>query len=121
MTVTSYAAKKALGSGPAADRPPAELDGTGVVGLNLAVGPLRRPFAAKAPLLGPGDWAGATFTRRRPGQRGSAHGDPGDRGRITQSLRSPPCMRTASRARRMNSRWAALQTSHPTCLTATTG
>ena len=33
----------------------------GVIGLELAVGPLRRLFAAKAPLLGPGDWAGATF------------------------------------------------------------
>jgi hypothetical protein len=55
MTVTSYAAKKALVSGPVTDRPPAELGGAGVVGLNLAVGPLRRSFAAKAPLLGPGE------------------------------------------------------------------
>ena len=61
MTVTSYAAEKALVSGPVADKLLAKLDGTGVVGLNLAVGPLRRPFAAEAPLLGPEDWAGATF------------------------------------------------------------
>ena len=61
MTVTSYAAEKALVSGPVADQLLAQLDGTGVVGLELAVGPLRRPFAAKAPLLGPRDWAGATF------------------------------------------------------------
>ena len=61
MTVTSYAAEKALVSGPVADKLLAQLDGTGVVGLDLAVGPLRRPFAAKAPLLGPEDWAGATF------------------------------------------------------------
>jgi len=61
MTVTSYAAEKDLVSGPVADKLLAELDGTGVVGLELAVGPLRRPFAAKAPLLGPRDWAGATF------------------------------------------------------------
>ena len=61
MTLTSYAAEKTLVSGPVADKLLAKLDGTGVVGLKLAVGPLRRPFAAKAPLLGPGDWAGATF------------------------------------------------------------
>jgi TRAP-type C4-dicarboxylate transport system substrate-binding protein len=61
LTVTSYAAEKALVSGPVADMLLAELDGTGVVGLELAVGPLRRPFAAEAPLLGPEDWAGATF------------------------------------------------------------
>jgi TRAP-type C4-dicarboxylate transport system substrate-binding protein len=61
MTVTSYAAEKTLVSGPVADKLLAKLDGTGVVGLELAVGPLRRPFAAEAPLLGPQDWAGATF------------------------------------------------------------
>ena len=61
MTLTSYAAEKTLVSGPVADKLLAQLDGTGVVGLDLAVGPLRRPFAAKAPLLGPEDWAGATF------------------------------------------------------------
>ena len=61
MTLTSYAAEKTLVSGPVADKLLAKLDGTGVVGLELAVGPLRRPFAAKAPLLGPRDWAGATF------------------------------------------------------------
>jgi TRAP-type C4-dicarboxylate transport system substrate-binding protein len=61
LTLTSYAAQKALVSGPVADKVLAQLDGTGVVGLDLAVGPLRRPFAAEAPLLGPEDWAGATF------------------------------------------------------------
>ena len=61
MTVTSYEAEKALISGPVAKKLLATLDGTGLVGLDLAVGPLRRPFAAKAPLLGPEDWAGATF------------------------------------------------------------
>ena len=61
MTLTSYAAEKTLVSGPVADKLLAKLDGTGVVGLELAVGPLRRPFAAKSPLLGPEDWAGATF------------------------------------------------------------
>jgi TRAP-type C4-dicarboxylate transport system substrate-binding protein len=61
MTLTTYAAEKTLVSGPVADKLLAKLDGTGLVGLELAVGPLRRPFAAKAPLLGPEDWAGATF------------------------------------------------------------
>ncbi|MET0640937.1 MAG: TRAP transporter substrate-binding protein DctP [Jiangellaceae bacterium] len=61
MTLTSYAAEKALVSGPVADKLLAKLEGTGVLGLDLAVGPLRRPFAAEAPLLGPKDWAGATF------------------------------------------------------------
>lgn len=61
MTLTSYAAEKTLVSGPVADKLLAKLDGTGVAGLELAVGPLRRPFATKAPLLGPDDWAGATF------------------------------------------------------------
>jgi hypothetical protein len=32
-----------------------------VVGLGLSVGPLRRPFAAKAPLLGAEDWKGVRF------------------------------------------------------------
>ena len=50
MTITSYAAQKALVSGPVADKVLARLDGSGVVGLGLAVGPLRRPFAAKDPL-----------------------------------------------------------------------
>jgi TRAP-type C4-dicarboxylate transport system substrate-binding protein len=61
MTITSYAAEKALVSGPVAGKLLSRLDGTGVVGLGLTVGPLRRPFAAKAPLLGPGDWKGVRF------------------------------------------------------------
>ena len=61
MTITSYAAEKALVSGPVAGKLLSRLDGTGVVGLGLTVGPLRRPFAAKAPLLGPGDWQGVRF------------------------------------------------------------
>jgi TRAP-type C4-dicarboxylate transport system substrate-binding protein len=61
LTITSYAASKALVSGPVAKDLLAKLDGTGVVGLGLAVGPLRRPFASTAPLLGPEDWQGVTF------------------------------------------------------------
>ncbi len=61
MTITSYAAEKALVSGPVAGKLLGRLDGTGVVGLGLTVGPLRLPFVAKAPLLGPGDWKGVRF------------------------------------------------------------
>jgi TRAP-type C4-dicarboxylate transport system substrate-binding protein len=61
MTLTSYAALKALTSGPAADRALASLDGSGVVGLGLAVGDLRRPLAANAFLLTPDDWEGISF------------------------------------------------------------
>jgi TRAP-type C4-dicarboxylate transport system substrate-binding protein len=61
MMLTSYAAEKRLVSSPVADKLLAKLEGTGVLGLDLAVGPLRRPFAAAAPLLGPENWAGATF------------------------------------------------------------
>ena len=61
LTITSYAAQKALVSGPVAGKLLARLDGSGMVGLGLAVGPLRRPFAANQPLLGPEDWKGITF------------------------------------------------------------
>ena len=61
MTITSYAAQKELVSGPIANDVLGRLEGTGVVGLGLAVGPLRRPFAGDAPLLGPEDWEGVRF------------------------------------------------------------
>ena len=61
LTITSYAAQKALVSGPVAGKLLARLEGSGMVGLGLAVGPLRRPFAANQPLLGPEDWKGITF------------------------------------------------------------
>ncbi len=61
MTITSYAAQKALVTAPVAGELLSSLDGSGVMGLGLAVGPLRRPFAATAPLLGVSDWEGITF------------------------------------------------------------
>ena len=84
MTITSYAAKRGLVSGPVVDTVVEQLDGSGVVGLGLVVGPLRRPFVGESPLLGPTDWQGATFrvfnspvqtdvvssVRRRAGQSG---------------------------------------------------
>ena len=60
MTITSYEAQKALVSDPAAEEMLQSLDGSGVIGLGLSVGPLRRPFS-KTPLLDPEDWAGARF------------------------------------------------------------
>jgi TRAP-type C4-dicarboxylate transport system substrate-binding protein len=61
LTIASYAAEKALVAGPVAGKLLARLDGSGVVGLGLTVGPLRRPFAANAPLLGPEDWEDIKF------------------------------------------------------------
>ena len=61
LTITSYAAQKALVSGPVAAKLLARLNGSGVAGLGLTVGPLRRPFAANAPLLAAEDWKGITF------------------------------------------------------------
>jgi TRAP-type C4-dicarboxylate transport system substrate-binding protein len=61
LTITSYAASKALVSGPVAADLLSQLNGTGVKGLGLAVGPLRRPFAAHGPLLSLADWKGVTF------------------------------------------------------------
>ena len=61
LTISNYAASKALVSGPVAADLLAQLDGSGIKGLALAVGPLRRPFAAQAPLLGVQDWQGIPF------------------------------------------------------------
>lgn len=61
LTLTSYEALDALVSGPAAERALATLDGSGVAGLGLDIADLRRPFAADAFLLGPGDWHGIAF------------------------------------------------------------
>ena len=61
MTITSYDAEKALVSGPGRRHRAHPPRGHRGVGLSLAVGPLRRPFAAGEPLLGPEDWQGARF------------------------------------------------------------
>jgi TRAP-type C4-dicarboxylate transport system substrate-binding protein len=58
MTLTSQDAVRELVTSPVADDLLARLDGSGVVGLSLLAGPLRRPFAAERPLLGPETWAG---------------------------------------------------------------
>jgi TRAP-type C4-dicarboxylate transport system substrate-binding protein len=61
FTITSYDAQRELVTSPTAESLLERLDGTGLVGLAMTVGPLRRPFAAGAPLLGPADWAGVAF------------------------------------------------------------
>jgi TRAP-type C4-dicarboxylate transport system substrate-binding protein len=61
MTITSYDAQRALVSGPVGDELLAQLDESGVVGVGLVVGGLRRPFAAQSPLLDPSDWEDARF------------------------------------------------------------
>ena len=61
MVITTYAAEKALVSSDVATQALASLDRSGVVGLGLTVGPLRRPFAAKSALAGPEDWKGISF------------------------------------------------------------
>jgi TRAP-type C4-dicarboxylate transport system substrate-binding protein len=61
MMITSEAAEKAVVSGPISDTIFSRLRGTGIVGVGLGVGPLRRPFASGEPLLGPDEWHRARF------------------------------------------------------------
>jgi TRAP-type C4-dicarboxylate transport system substrate-binding protein len=61
MTITSYAAEKALVTDPVARQLLSSLHGSGVVGLGLAAGSLRRPFSTKQALVSPAAWAGTTF------------------------------------------------------------
>jgi TRAP-type C4-dicarboxylate transport system substrate-binding protein len=60
LLITSYAAEKTIVSGPAGQALLHILDSTKVIGLGLAVGPLRRPFATNAPLTTPDAWRGTT-------------------------------------------------------------
>lgn len=60
LVLTSYDAVRELVDSPTATTLLERLDGSGVTGLALAVGSLRRPFGA-SPLLGPEDWEGARF------------------------------------------------------------
>jgi TRAP-type C4-dicarboxylate transport system substrate-binding protein len=61
FTLTSYAAERSFVAGPEGQAVLATLDGSGVVGLGLAVGPLRRPWAVKAPLVDLDRWRGVKF------------------------------------------------------------
>ena len=61
FALTSYAAERSLAAGPEGKAVLASLDGSGVVGLGLAVGPLRRPWAVKEPLVDAQSWRGVNF------------------------------------------------------------
>ncbi len=61
MTLTSLAAQKALALGPGGTALLNTLHGSGVVGLGLAVGPARRPWATTGALVDPHSWHGVTF------------------------------------------------------------
>jgi TRAP-type C4-dicarboxylate transport system substrate-binding protein len=61
FTLTTYAAQRSLVSGPGAGVLLATLDGSGVVGLGLTVGPLRRPWSVSAPLTEARNWRGVSF------------------------------------------------------------
>ena len=73
MTLTSYAAEKALVTGPSSVGLLRTLTGTGVLGLGLMVGPLRRPFSTATPLDALPGWHGMTFrTYNSPVQEATA-------------------------------------------------
>lgn len=61
LTITSYAAEEELARGDAASLVMASLEGSGVKGLGLAVGPLRRPFGVTGFPLSARDWEGLRF------------------------------------------------------------
>ncbi len=62
LTITSYAAEKELAEGDAARLVMSSLEGSGVRGLGLAVGPLRRPFGVREFLLYAREWEGMRFS-----------------------------------------------------------
>jgi TRAP-type C4-dicarboxylate transport system substrate-binding protein len=61
MMLSSYAVMKELVTSPVASNFLDRLDGSGLVGLGLVVGELRRPFAVEDPLLEPDDWDAIRF------------------------------------------------------------
>lgn len=60
MVLTSFQAQAAVATGPAGRALLASLRRSGVIGLGLTVGPLRRPWAIR-PLRAMADWRGLTF------------------------------------------------------------
>jgi len=61
MVITSFATQRALIADGVTTQALSALDQSGVLGLGITVGALRRPFAAKAALVGPEDWKGVKF------------------------------------------------------------
>jgi TRAP-type C4-dicarboxylate transport system substrate-binding protein len=65
--VDNLALEQRVLASPLATRMLAALDRAGVVGLALLPGPLRRPLGLSRPLVGPGDYRGATIAIRLGG------------------------------------------------------
>jgi TRAP-type C4-dicarboxylate transport system substrate-binding protein len=61
LVIQSYPVEQQFVTSVLADHMMRRLYGTGLVGLGIMAGPLRRPFAVARPLLEPSDWAGITF------------------------------------------------------------
>lgn len=61
MKLTSYEAQRALIEGTAPDLVAERLDEAGLTSLGMLIGPLRRPFAAGAPLVAPEAWQDVRF------------------------------------------------------------
>ena len=61
FVIESYRVEEQFVSSPLAGLMLARLKGTGLIGLGLIAGPLRRPFAVAHPLLQPSDWRGVAF------------------------------------------------------------
>jgi TRAP-type C4-dicarboxylate transport system substrate-binding protein len=61
LMLTNYEALQAIAAGRVAERALGALEGSGLAGLGLTAGELRRPFAANAFLLAPRDWDGIAF------------------------------------------------------------
>jgi TRAP-type C4-dicarboxylate transport system substrate-binding protein len=68
FVVTTYDAQAAVTAPEVAEPFLESLDGTGLTGLALLAGPLRRPAGMDAPMLGPATWRGATVWARGPTQ-----------------------------------------------------
>ena len=73
FVLQSYPAEQELVTSPLAGQMMARLKGTGLVGLGLVAGPLRRPFAVARPLAAPGSWRGVSIRiEDSPVQRAAA-------------------------------------------------
>lgn len=77
--ISTYDAQRALVHGDGAATLLASLDNSAVVGLGLAVGPLRRPFAVSKPLSDADEWRGSRFrTYNSPVQEATVRALGGD-------------------------------------------
>jgi TRAP-type C4-dicarboxylate transport system substrate-binding protein len=61
FVIQSYFVEQQFVTSPLAEQMLRRLEGSGLVGLGLVAGPLRRPFAVAHPLVEPSDWRGISF------------------------------------------------------------